>query len=120
MQTVDILGDERKLGGVLFHLSQRVMTGVWPDPFDRLSPPGIPIPDELRVAPKGFRGGQILGPVLRPQAGLRVAEGAESALLRDSGPGQGDQVGCAAEQREEFNRENYLITPQCAKVIFLS
>ena len=91
MQTVYILSDEGKLGNLRFELNEGEMTGIGSHPFDGFTPPRVPIPDEFGVAGKGFGRGKVFGLVLRPESRLRIAEGAESAFLRDAGSGQRDQ-----------------------------
>ncbi len=66
MQTIHVLGDERKFSVSIFHLSQRVMTGVGRHSFDRFAAESVPIPDEFGVARECFRGGQVFGTVLCP------------------------------------------------------
>ena len=91
MQAVYILRDEGELGNPLFEFDKRVMPGVGARAFDGFAPPRVPIPDEFGIAGKRIGRGEVFGLVLRPQAGLRVAEGAESAFLRGAGSSQRDQ-----------------------------
>src|SRR6476646_450674 len=83
MQIVHILCDQRELWNTSLHLHQRVMTGVRAYGFDSFAPPGIPIPDQLRITGESIRGGELSWLVLRPESGLSITEGPQSAFLRD-------------------------------------
>ena len=96
VQSVHVLGDQAKIGNALFQVHEGVMPRVWPHAFDGFAPPGVPVPDEFGVAGKRLRRGKILRLILRPQAALRITEGAETAFLRDSSPGQRDQFQAGA------------------------
>ena len=58
----------RNSGVRVLERGQRVVGGVGGQGGDELAPPGVPLPDQPRVAREGLRGGQVLRPVLPPEA----------------------------------------------------
>ena len=85
VQAIHVLGDQGELGDPSFHRYQGDMAGVrfgLPHPF---LPPGVPFPDQLRVAAEGIRRCQFFRVVARPQPGLGFAEGRHAALGGDAG-----------------------------------
>ena len=94
VQPIHVLRDQREFGNPPFHLDQgevaRIRLGL-PHPF---LPPGVPLPDQLRIAAERIRRRQFFRVVARPQSGLGFAEGRHTTFSGDAGAGQhGDPVG---------------------------
>ncbi len=88
MEAVHVLGDEQKpIAQALLHVGQGTMTGVRLDRLRLLPPKRIELPDELGIADEAVGRGDVLDPVLLPQA-IRIAERREAALRGNPGPGQ--------------------------------
>jgi hypothetical protein len=66
MKPIDVLGDQSQSGNQLLEPGQRVMAGIGNRVADLMTPDPIPLPDQLRIAPKRARGGQVLGPEVLP------------------------------------------------------
>ncbi len=66
VQPVHVLGDEGEVRYALLQFDERPVAGVRLCFADELAAPLIPFPDELRIAYKGFGGGELLGIVPRP------------------------------------------------------
>jgi len=64
--------------------------------------PRVPLPDEVRLTRERFGRGQLLRPVLRPQAGLRLTKRGQPALPGYAGPGQHGNVPRGAQQHRVF------------------
>ena len=92
VQTIDILGDQGEGGEAFFQLNQRQMPGIRGGSADQLSAPGIPFPDQARIAAKGFGRGQLFRSEALPKTGLSIPKGRHSAFGGDAGSGQDDQM----------------------------
>ena len=88
VQPVDVLRDQHEIGGASFQFRQREVARVGLRRRDELAAPGVPVPDELRVARECGRRGELARIEARPQAGLRVAERRQSGFGGDARTGQ--------------------------------
>ena len=88
MQPVDVLRDHEEVGLRPFDRRQRAVSRIGRRTGDQLAAPGIPIPDELRVAAERVGRGELERIELRPHAGLRVAKRRHAGFGRDSRAGQ--------------------------------
>jgi hypothetical protein len=97
METVDILGDDRRAVEALLPVRDRLMPGVRPD-LEKMPPPRqVEVPDVLRVASKRLRRRDLLGPTAMPES-VSVAKRGNAALGRDPGAG-GDRDPRRAQSR---------------------
>ncbi len=78
MVTVHILGDGYHSGSG-FKVGQGQMGGVGFSGGDEAAAPVVPSPDKFGIAGEGAGCGEILGPVLAPQAVLFSPEGGDAA-----------------------------------------
>jgi hypothetical protein len=83
---VDVLCDGHHPGG-RFELDQGPVGRVGFSGGNEAAAPVVPAPDQFGVAGEGAGRGQVLGPVLAPQAVLGAAKGRDAAGSRNSGPG---------------------------------
>ncbi len=105
MEAVDVLGDESE-GVDLGDFGEAEVGGVGLAAEDGFSAPGVPFPYEFGVLEEALWGGEILGLVIGPEAGLGIAEGGDAAFCGDAGTGEaGDGFG-EAELVEEFGGEH--------------
>src|SRR5258708_34493752 len=59
VQPVDVLRDQQEFGGASLQLHEREVAGVGLRRSDELAAPGVPIPDEPRVARESGGRGQL-------------------------------------------------------------
>ena len=104
MQPVDVLRDDHDLGEQLLELGDGPVAGVGLSVGRHAEAVLVPAPDERRVLAIRLRRGQLHRVVLRPQAGLGLAEGGDAGLLADAGSGEhrepgrpGQGAGCRLE-----------------------
>ncbi len=81
MQTIDILGDQVKIG-LGFEVGERYVRRVRFASGQMFTAPCIEIPHMLGIVLKGFRGGEILRPMPSLYT-VRSTEGGYAALCRD-------------------------------------
>ena len=91
MQAVDVLRGQQELRCPLLQRDEGLVSGVGAQGRDGLPAPGVPLPDEMRIAGEGFRSGQVLRAVLPPQA-ARSAERGHAALRGDPRPRERDDA----------------------------
>jgi len=78
VETVHVLGDDQHRGRLL-QADQGPMGGVGFGRGDEAAAPVVPSPDKFGIAGEGAGCGEILGPVLAPQAVLFSPEGGDAA-----------------------------------------
>ncbi|MFM1944886.1 MAG: hypothetical protein RI897_3868 [Verrucomicrobiota bacterium] len=105
MEAVDILGNERE-GAELGDFGEAEVGRVRLATEDGFSAPGVPFPDDFGVLEEALWGGEILGWVIGPEAGLGIAEGGDSAFGGDAGSGEAGNGFGVAEESEEFFGEH--------------
>ena len=87
MESVDVLGDEQELIEAPAPGRQNIVRAIGETPGHLLSPPGVPLPDKVRIASKGGRRGEFLWSPLAPEA-VRATKSWDSAWCGDPGPGE--------------------------------
>ena len=92
MQAIHILGDDDDLTRpVLLQARQRDVSGVWLCLCSLYPTSIVKSVHQCRIARKTLGRGDILDPVLRPQA-ILIAESTQTAFRRNSGSSQNDDL----------------------------
>ncbi len=100
VEAIHVLRDDGETGLLAFQLDEGVVSCI------RLAIPQgaatflVKTPDERGVGSEGFRRGQFLGIVLRPEAGEGIAEGGDAGLGAHAGAGEDDEAAGALEGGE--------------------
>ena len=87
VQTIDILGDERKVIKDTAPVGQDIVGAIWLARGNVLTAPVVPLPDQHRVTRKRTRCRELFGSKRSPQP-LRASKRLDSARSGDTSPRQ--------------------------------
>ena len=88
VQAIDVLRHQGEPPYAFRQAGQRVMSRIRHSFGNQLTTPAIPAPDQRRIAFECLGGCKFERIVLRPQAGLRVAERRHATFRGDAGTGK--------------------------------
>jgi hypothetical protein len=100
------------------------MAGIW-FCFQRVfAPPGVPILDEFGIALERFGRREFLGPEFAPKTSLRIAKSCETALSRNSGTSERDNLPRIPQLFEQLSgkihsEEDFIEIVSCSKRLIM-